>query len=314
MSLGAAIFSAIRKKKWRCSQYDVSELGAAEVTCISLTDLSNMPVKGRNTFATSKSEDNLFDAKLYLKARNSNLKRKESWKRTSLNLSIDPDSEKDMSLNLSNADSAISLSFRDSGRSSRRPLSCYVDYTSSREFLSVAEEANVSCSTDFGYDSMNASSDSVLSLVRKSSIHDKSRKIMIKRRQFVKKRSRDSQVFSDDENNDLKYSRSNSQTKENDKSSEPKDIANRLVQKESATPRRSRDQKCRSVQFDDDVPTEESFVKQQLTKSVSTLTLCRNNSVQLKSWQIRRQRRAILNKHRRAIRQLENAKYEERLV
>lgn len=215
MSFGAAIISALKKKKWRSSQYDVSDLGSTEVTCLSLTDLSKLPVRGRNTFVSSKSEDNLLDAKLYLKARDSNLKRKETWKRTSLNLSIDPDDWKNTSLTLSNADSAISLSFRDSVKSSRRPVSCYVDYTSSREFLSVAEEADESCNKDFGYDSMNASSDSVLSLVRTSSIHDKSRKIMIKRRQFVKKRSRDSQVFSDDENADLKYSKSNARSTEN---------------------------------------------------------------------------------------------------
>lgn len=312
MSFGAAIISALKKKKWRSSQYDVSDLGSTEVTCLSLTDLSKLPVRGRNTFVSSKSEDNLLDAKLYLKARDSNLKRKETWKRTSLNLSIDPDDWKNTSLTLSNADSAISLSFRDSVKSSRRPVSCYVDYTSSREFLSVAEEADESCNKDFGYDSMNASSDSVLSLVRTSSIHDKSRKIMIKRRQFVKKRSRDSQVFSDDENADLKYSKSNGRSTENIVLSESKEISHRLVHRET-TPRRNRDEKCRSVQFEDNVE-EESFVKQQLSKSVSTLTLCRNNSEQLKSWQIRRQRRAMLNKHRRAIRQLESIKYEERLV
>jgi hypothetical protein len=311
MSFGAAIISALRKKKWRRSRYDVSDLNIAKVTCLSLTDLSNLPVPHKNTFV-SKSEDNLLDEKLYIKARKSNLNCKESWKRTSLNLSIDPEDDwKDASLNLSNADSAISLSFRDSVKSSRRPVSCYVDYVSSREFLSVAEEANESSSTDYGYDSMNASSDSVLSLVRRSSIQDKSRKIMIKRRQFVKKRSRDSQVFSDDENNDLKYSKSNSQSSEIDISVEAKECTKRLVQQR--IPARSREEKCRSVHFDDDVE-EESFVKQQLTKSVSTLNLCRNNSVQLKSWQIRRQRRAMLNKHRRAIRQLENTKYEERLV
>lgn len=311
MSFGAAIISALKKKKWRSSQYDVSDLGSTEVTCLSLTDLSKLPVRGRNTFVSSKSEDNLLDAKLYLKARDSNLKRKETWKRTSLNLSIDPDDWKNTSLTLSNADSAISLSFRDSVKSSR-PVSCYVDYTSSREFLSVAEEADESCNKDFGYDSMNASSDSVLSLVRTSSIHDKSRKIMIKRRQFVKKRSRDSQVFSDDENADLKYCKSNGRSTENIVLSESKEISQRLVHRET-TSRRNRDEKCRSVQFEDNVE-EESFVKQQLSKSVSTLTLCRNNSVQLKSWQIRRQRRAMLNKHRRAIRQLESIKYEERLV
>lgn len=307
MSFGAAIISALKKKKWRSSQYDVSDLGSTDVTCLSLTDLSKLPVRGRNTFVSSKSEDNLLDAKLYLKARDSNLKRKETWKRTSLNLSIDPDDWKNTSLTLSNADSAISLSFRDSVKSSRRPVSCYVDYTSSREFLSVTEEADESCNKDFGYDS-----DSVLSLVRTSSIHDKSRKIMIKRRQFVKKRSRDSQVFSDDENADLKYSKSNGRSTENIVLSESKEISHRLVHRET-TPRRNRDEKCRSVQFEDNVE-EESFVKQQLSKSVSTLTLCRNNSVQLKSWQIRRQRRAMLNKHRRAIRQLESIKYEERLV
>ncbi|XP_061166999.1 uncharacterized protein LOC133175874 [Saccostrea echinata] len=314
MSIGAAIISVLKKKKWRRSQYDVRDLGVAEVSCLSLTDLSNMPVPHRNTFVSSKSEDNLLDAKLYLKSRSSKLtKCKENWKRTSLNLSIDPEDDfKNSALYLSTADSAISLSFRDSVRSSRRPVSCYVDYTSSREFLSVSEEADESSNTDFGYDSMNASSDSVLSLVRKSSIHSKSREIMIKRRQFVKKRSRDSQVFSDDENNDLKYSKSNSKKNENDIPRDSKEIANRLAQKE-ATTRRNRDEKCRSVHFDDNTE-DESFVKQQLTKSVSTLTLCRNNSVQLKSWQIRRQRRAMLNKHRRAIRQLENMKYEERLV
>lgn len=116
----------------------------------------------------------------------------------------------------------------------------------------------------------------------------------------------------DDENADLKYCKSNGRSTENIVLSESKEISQRLVHRET-TSRRNRDEKCRSVQFEDNVE-EESFVKQQLSKSVSTLTLCRNNSVQLKSWQIRRQRRAMLNKHRRAIRQLESIKYEERLV
>ena len=235
--------------------------------CLSLTDLSQKPVPHRNTYVISRSAENILEP---------GPRRRDSWKRKSCLPSV--------------TDSAISLSYSDSNGNGR-PQSCLIDYTSGtfsilggKQILPAIPDA------DLGYDSMNISTDSISSLVRIDSIQEKSRDIMRRRHRFVKKRQRESQVFSDDENEVC-------------------------VKTSASCSNIACNENRRSVHFEDFDIEDENKQKSNMKHAVSTISLMRNNSVQLKSWQIRRHRRAMQNKQKRASRLLtEDFKFEERLV
>ncbi|KAK3101088.1 hypothetical protein FSP39_000849 [Pinctada imbricata] len=269
MTVGSTIISAFRDRVWRRSKHSVAEhFGDCKVHCMSLTDLSCRPTPYRNTFVSSRSEENILEPKS---------DRRNSWKRRSLFPPVESTSN--------------SLSQSYSARS--RPQSCLIDYTSAsinvlgeKQFLPVIMD----CETGH----MDMSTDSLSSLIRVDSIQEKSREIMRRRHRFVKKRQRDSQVLSDEEQDDV-MKRSSTESSSEIMSSV---TCNR-----------------RSVHFDEVQIETVDKKKSDLKPSVSTISIVRNNSVQLKSWQIRRHRRALFNKQKRTIRLLtEDLKYEERLI